>query len=71
MGKVKTMRSCNSEGEEALRVRGNTEEIDIVKECLRKRGLDVGQARKIVEHMSQLRGFVRGHAWGVPQRMNP
>ena len=34
--------------------------IDTVKECLRKRGLDVRQARRIIEDRSEWRGFVRG-----------
>ena len=36
--------------------------IDAVKECLRKRGLDVRQARRMVQDMSQWLGFVRGNA---------
>ena len=39
--------------------------IDIVKECLRKRGLDVGEARRMVQNRSEWRGFVRRNAWGV------
>ena len=40
--------------------------IDTVKDCLRKRSLDVRQARRMV------RGFVRGkNACGVVERMNP
>ena len=34
--------------------------INTVKECLRKRGLDVRQARRIVKDRSEWRGFVRG-----------
>ena len=33
--------------------------IDTVKECLRKRGLDVRQARRKVKDRSEWRGFVR------------
>ena len=33
--------------------------IDIVKECLRKRGLDVRQSRRMVQDRSEWRGFVR------------
>ena len=40
--------------------------IDTVKECLKKRGLDVSQARIMVGDMSAWRGFVRGNAWGLP-----
>ena len=38
--------------------------IDTVKECLRKRGLDVRQARKMVQNTSEWQGFVMGSAWG-------
>ena len=38
--------------------------IDTVKECLKKRGLDVRQARRMV-------WFVRWNAWVVAQGMNP
>ena len=41
--------------------------IDTVKECLKKRGLDVRQERKRVEDRS---GWW-GNAWGVAQGMNP
>ena len=40
--------------------------IDTVKEGLRKRGLDVRQARRIVHDKSEWQGFVRGNVWGVP-----
>ena len=39
--------------------------IDTVKEYLKKKGLDVRQARRMVEDKSKWRGFVRGNAWGV------
>ena len=45
--------------------------IDTVKECLRKRGLDVRQARRIVQDKSKCWGFVKGNAWGVALGMNP
>ena len=45
--------------------------IDTVKECLKKRGLDVRQARRIVQDRSEWRGFVWGSAWGVARGMNP
>ena len=45
--------------------------IDTVKECLKKKGLDVRQARRMVQDRSESRGFVRGNAWGVPRGMNP
>ena len=34
--------------------------IDTVKECLKKRGLDVRQARKMVQDRGEWWGFVRG-----------
>ena len=36
--------------------------IDTVKECLKKRGLDVRQARKMVHDTTVWQGFVRGNA---------
>ena len=33
---------------------------DIVKECLRERGLDVRQTRRMVQDRCECRGFVRG-----------
>ena len=45
--------------------------IDTVKECLRKRGLGVRQAKRMVQDRSEWRGFVKGNAWGVARGMNP
>ena len=45
--------------------------IDTLKDCSKKRGLDVRQARRIVQDRSELRGFVKGNAWGIAQGMNP
>ena len=36
--------------------------IDTVKECLKKIGLDVRQARRMVQDRSEWRRFVRGNA---------
>ena len=36
--------------------------IDAVKECLRKRGLDVRQTRRMVQDRSEWRGLVTGNA---------
>ena len=36
--------------------------IDTVKECLKKRGLDIRQAWKMVQDKSEWRGFVKGYA---------
>ena len=40
-------------------------------DCLRKRRLDVRQARRIVKDRSEWQGFVRGNAWGTAWGMNP
>ena len=45
--------------------------IDTVKDCLKKRGLDVTQVRRMVYDRSVWRGFVRGNAWGIGHGMNP
>ena len=45
--------------------------IDTVKECLKKKGLDVRQARVMVHDRSIWRRFVRGNAWGVAHGMIP
>ena len=45
--------------------------IDTVEECLKKRGLDVRQARRMVHDRSVWWGFVRGNAWGVVRGMKP
>ena len=45
--------------------------IDAVKGCLKKRGLDVRQARRMVHDRSVWRGFVRGNACNVAWGMNP
>ena len=44
---------------------------DTVKVCLKKRGLDIRQAKRMVQDRSEWRGFVRGNAWGVARGMNP
>ena len=46
---------------------------DTMQECLRKKGLDVRQARRVVQDRSKWRGFVRGNAWGheMPQLWVP
>ena len=45
--------------------------MDIVMECLRKRGLNVRQARKMVQDRSEWQGFVMENACGVAWVMNP
>ena len=45
--------------------------IDAMKECLRTRGLDARQARRMVQDRSELRRFVRGNPWGIAWAMNP
>ena len=44
---------------------------DTVKECLKKRNLDIRQARRMVQDRSEWRKFVRGNVWGVAGGMNP
>ena len=44
---------------------------DTVKECLKRRVLDVRQARRMVQDKSEWWGFVMGNAWGVAEEMNP
>ena len=39
--------------------------INTVKDCLKKRGLDVSQARRMAHDRSLWRGFVRGNAWEI------
>ena len=45
--------------------------IDTMKDCLKKRGLDVRQARRVVQDSSGWLRFVRGNAGGVARGMNP
>ena len=45
--------------------------LDTVKNCLKKRSLDVKQARRIVQDRSEWREFVRGSVWGIARGMNP
>ena len=43
---------------------------DTVKECLRKRGLDARQGRRIVHDRCEWVRFVRGNSWGRAWGMN-
>ena len=52
-------------------VRPQKKWIDTMKDCLRKRGLDVRLTRRMVQDMSEWRGIVRGNAWGVAKDMSP
>ena len=45
--------------------------INTVKDCLKKRGLEVRQARRMVQDRSEWRGFVRESAWNISRGMNP
>ena len=45
--------------------------IETVKECLKKRRLDVRQVRGMVQDRSEWRVFVRGNACSVARGMNP
>ena len=44
---------------------------DTVKDCLKKRGLDFRQARRMVHDRNLWKGFVKGNAWSVARRINP
>ena len=37
--------------------------IETVKNCLKNRGSDIRQARRMVQGRSEWRGFVKGNAW--------
>ena len=45
--------------------------IDNEKDCLRKKGLNVRQTRRMVHDRNEWRGFVRGNSWDVARGMNP
>ena len=45
--------------------------VDTVKDYLKKGGLDVRQARRMVHDRRVWQGFMRGNAWGVARGMNP
>ena len=53
-----------------LVVRPRKRWIDTVKDCLKKRGLDVRQARRMVHNRSERRSL-REIAWGTTRGMNP
>ena len=44
--------------------------VDTVKDCLKKRGLDVSRAKRMVHDRSVWQGFVRGNTLGVTRVMN-
>ena len=44
---------------------------DTMKDCLRKRCLDVRQARRMVQDSSEWQIFMRGNALGITQGMIP
>ena len=45
--------------------------IDTGKECLKKRGLDVRQTRRMGYYRSVWQGCGSGNAWGIAQGMSP
>ena len=45
--------------------------IDTANDCLKKRGLDIREAKRLVHDRSVWRGFVRQNALGVEWGMNP
>ena len=44
--------------------------IDSLKGCLKKIGMNVGQARRMGYDKNEWREFVRGNAWGIAWGMN-
>ena len=44
---------------------------ETMKDCLKKKGMDVTQARRTVHDRSEWRGFVKGNTLGVARGMNP
>ena len=45
--------------------------IDLVNNCLKKRGLNVGQARRMVYDKNEWWGFVRSNTLDIALGMNP
>ena len=45
--------------------------IDTVKDCLKKKGSDVRQARRMVHDRGVWRGYVRENGWGVARGIDP
>ena len=45
--------------------------IDILKDYLKERGLDVRQAGRMMQDRCEWWGFVRGNAWDIARGMNP
>ena len=45
--------------------------IDTMMDCLKKRDLDIRQARRMGHDKSVWKGFMRGNALGVAWRINP
>ena len=43
--------------------------IDTSRDCLRKRGLDFRQARRMMQGRCEWWGFVKANAWGVARGM--
>ena len=51
--------------------RKTVSKVSKVKNSVRKRGLDVSQARRMVPDRSEWREFIKGNAWGVTWGMDP
>ena len=45
--------------------------INIVKDCLKKRGLYFKQARRMVRDRNVWWVFVKGNVWGIARGINP
>ena len=44
---------------------------DSVNDCLKNRGLNIGEARKMAYERNEWREFVRGNVCGVARGVNP
>ena len=51
--------------------RSRKRRIDTAKDCLKKRGLDMRQARRLVHVRSEWWVFVRRKVWSLARGMNP
>ena len=45
--------------------------INFANDCLKKRGLNVWQARRMVYDRNEWEEFVRGNDWGIAREINP
>ena len=45
--------------------------VDSMNDCLNKRGLIVGETRRMAYDRNEWQQFVKGNAWGMAEGMNP